>query len=139
MFYLVCTRSGGCLPVRASLGHFLGRTLRSWSGTTTPSIFPNMVDSPRQNSMMKNSMDQRGDTGILVIASVNTMKARPVPSTPCGTETHAELMHSTERHTMLTHSTESHSMLTHSIETQAMLTHSTETHYASTLHKLTVC
>ena len=45
-------------------------------------MFPNMVDSPRQKSIMKNRMDQRGETGILVMASVNTMKARPVPSTP---------------------------------------------------------
>lgn len=60
-------------------------SLRSCSGTTTPSMFPNMDDRPRQKSMRKNSTDHSGDTGILVMASVKTMKARPVPSTPCTT------------------------------------------------------
>lgn len=47
------------------------------------SMFPNMDDRPRQNSMTKNSTDHSGDRGILVMASVKTMKASPVPSTPC--------------------------------------------------------
>ena len=46
-------------------------------------MFPNMDDRPRQKSMMKKSTDQSGATGILVMASVKTMKASPVPSTPC--------------------------------------------------------
>lgn len=58
-------------------------TLRSCSGTTTPSMFPNMEDRPKQKSMMKKSTDHSWDTGILVMASVKTMNASPVPSTPC--------------------------------------------------------
>lgn len=57
--------------------------LRSCRGTTTPSMLPNMDDRPRQKSMMKKRTDHSGDTGILVMASVKTMKASPVPSTPC--------------------------------------------------------
>ncbi len=71
------------IPEMTSLGQLLGKTFRSCRGTRTPSILPNMEDRPRQKSMMKNRTDQSGDSGILVIASVNTMKARPVPSTPC--------------------------------------------------------
>lgn len=70
------------LPVMASFGQFLGKTFRSCSGTKTPSMFPNMEDRPRQKSMMKNRTDHSGEMGILVMASVNTMKAKPVPSTP---------------------------------------------------------
>lgn len=69
-------------PVRASLGHLLGKMFRSWRGTTTPSMLPNIVESPKQKSMIKNNTAHRGEMGILVMASVNTMKARPVPSTP---------------------------------------------------------
>ena len=75
------------IPVTASWGHFLGRTFRSLSGTTTPSMLPNKVESPKQRSMTKKRTDQIGEPGILVMASVNTMKARPVPSTPY-TNTH---------------------------------------------------
>lgn len=71
------------LPVMSSLGHLEGTTLRSCKGTSTPSTFPNIDDKPRQKSMMKKRMDHRGETGILVIASVKTIKAKPVPSTPC--------------------------------------------------------
>lgn len=46
-------------------------------------MFPNMEDRPRQKSMMKKSTDHSGDMGILVMASVKTMNASPVPSTPC--------------------------------------------------------
>lgn len=46
-------------------------------------MFPNMEERPRQKSMIKKSTDHSGDTGIFVMASVKTMKARPVPSTPC--------------------------------------------------------
>lgn len=83
------------LPERTSLGHFLGKICRSCRGTTTPSTLPNMVESPRQNSMMKNRTDHRGETGIFVMASVNTIKARPVPSTPwkISTQSAATLQH----------------------------------------------
>lgn len=46
-------------------------------------MFPNMEDKPRQKSMTKKRTDHSGDKGILVMASVKTMNARPVPSTPC--------------------------------------------------------
>ena len=55
-------------------------------------MFPNMEDRPRQKSMMKKSTDHSGDSGILVRASVKTINASPVPSTPCTdkqTVTHA--------------------------------------------------
>lgn len=70
------------LPVTASFGHALGKTLRSCSGTRTPSMLPNIEDRPRQKSIMKKSTAHSDAKGILVIASVNTMKAKPVPSTP---------------------------------------------------------
>lgn len=79
------------IPERTSLGHVLGKIFRSWSGTRTPSMLPNMEDKPRQKSMMKKRTDQRGDRGIFVMASVNTIKARPVPSTPC-TEIKKQIM-----------------------------------------------
>lgn len=69
-------------PFVASFGQLLGKTLRSCSGISTPSMLPNIEDSPRQKSMMKKRTDQIGDRGICVIASVKTMKAKPVPSTP---------------------------------------------------------
>lgn len=70
------------LPVTASFGHVFGKTLRSCSGTRTPSMLPNIEDRPRQKSIIKKRTAHTGETGILVIASVNTMKAKPVPSTP---------------------------------------------------------
>lgn len=57
---------------------------RSCRGTTTPSMLPNIVERPRQKSMMKKRTAHRGEIGIWVMASVKTMKAKPVPSTPCG-------------------------------------------------------
>lgn len=66
----------------ASFGHVFGKTLRSCSGTRTPSMLPNIEDRPRQKSIIKKRRAHTGETGILVIASVNTMKAKPVPSTP---------------------------------------------------------
>ena len=75
------------IPVRASWGHFWGSICRSFKGTTTPSMLPNRVEIPRQRSMTKKRTDQTGEPGILMMASVNTIKARPVPSTPW-TNTH---------------------------------------------------
>lgn len=66
----------------ASFGHVLGNTLRSCSGTRIPSMLPNIEDRPRQKSIMKKRTAHIGEMGILVMASVNTMKAKPVPSTP---------------------------------------------------------
>ena len=64
------------------MDQLLGNSLRSCRGTRTPSMFPNMEERPRQKSMRKKSTAHSGERGILVMASVNTMKARPVPSTP---------------------------------------------------------
>ncbi len=46
-------------------------------------MVPNMVLRPRLSSIRKNSVDQKGLAGKRAITSVNAMKARPVPSTPC--------------------------------------------------------
>lgn len=54
----------------------------------TPSMFPNMDDSPRVNSMEKKSTAQAGAPGMCRMASVKTMKARPVPEALCNTRTH---------------------------------------------------
>lgn len=70
------------LPLITSLGQLLGSNLRSSRGAITPSMLPNIVERPRQKSMMKKRTDQRGENGISMMASVKTMKASPVPSTP---------------------------------------------------------
>lgn len=67
------------VPVKSSLGIHFGTTFRSSSGVRTPSRLPNMEDRPRLKSMMKKSTAHTWDAGISVTASVNTMKARPVP------------------------------------------------------------
>lgn len=54
----------------------------SVSGVSIPAIVPNIVDNPRLSSMRKNSTDQNGLPGNNVMASVNAMNAKPVPSTP---------------------------------------------------------
>lgn len=71
----------------ASFGNVLGTT--SCNGTTIPSVFPNIEDRPRQKIVMKKRMAHSGETGILVIASLNTMKAKPVPSTPWAQTEHS--------------------------------------------------
>jgi len=69
------------LPVKRNL--WLRRVLKvSVSGVSIPAMVPNMVDKPRLSSMRKNSTDQNGLPGNNVMASVNAMNARPVPSTP---------------------------------------------------------
>ena len=49
----------------------------------TPSRVPNSESIPRVNSMRKNKTDQKGAAGNWLMASVNTMKARPVPELDC--------------------------------------------------------
>ena len=51
----------------------------SKSGVTTPSTVPNIDPRPRDKSMVKKRTDHTGLPGMLIIASVNTMKANPVP------------------------------------------------------------
>lgn len=75
------------LPVKISLGIQLGTICRSSRGVRTPSRFPNMEDRPRLKSMTKKSTAHTCEPGILMTASVNTMKARPVPDALCGTDT----------------------------------------------------
>lgn len=96
IFYYWCVSNDlslNTVPVMTSLGQCLGKTFKSCKGTRTPSMFPNMEDRPRQKSMTKNRTDQSGDKGILVMASVKTIKARPVPSTPCLTRQVSILYH----------------------------------------------
>lgn len=49
----------------------------------TPSRVPNMLPSPRVSNIVKNSTDQRGEAGILTIASVKAMNVRPGPVADC--------------------------------------------------------
>lgn len=67
------------LPVR---GSFLILNV-STKGVVIPSIVPNMLPSPKFTNMRKNITDQNGDAGKCVIASVNAIKAKPVPWTDC--------------------------------------------------------
>ena len=69
------------LPV--SLVLLLASVLKlSVRGARMPSMVPNMVLRPRLSSMRKNRADQKGLPGNRDMASVNAMKARPVPCTP---------------------------------------------------------
>lgn len=51
-------------PVMASLGISLGKIPMSNSGVMTPSMFPNMEDRPRVNSIPKKSTDQTEAPGM---------------------------------------------------------------------------
>lgn len=48
-------------------------------GAKTPSMLPNMEERPRLKSMTKNKTAQTCEPGISITASVNMIKARPVP------------------------------------------------------------
>lgn len=67
------------LPITTWSGIHEGTTLRSLRGDRTPSTLPNMEERPRKKSMMKNNTAQTCEPGIDSTASVNMMKARPVP------------------------------------------------------------
>lgn len=56
-------------------------------GEIIPSMLPNMEERPKLKSMMKNNMDHICDPGIAITASVNAIKARPVPDTLWGRKT----------------------------------------------------
>lgn len=71
------------IPVNTSLGIHLGIRCRSSRGVKTPSKFPNIEDKPRLKSMTKNSTAHTWEPGIFITASVNTIKARPVPEALC--------------------------------------------------------
>lgn len=62
----------------------LGKTLRSTIDVITPSNVPNSESMPRVKSIRKKRMDHRGAQGNWLMASVKTMKARPVPEADCG-------------------------------------------------------
>lgn len=70
-------------PVKISFGRRGGTMCRSSRGVRMPSRLPNMEDRPRQKSMMKKSAAHSWDPGICITASVNTMKASPVPEALC--------------------------------------------------------
>ncbi len=72
------------VPVKTSLGIHFGTSLRSLMGVRTPSKLPNMEERPKLKSMMKNNMAHTCEPGISITASVNTIKARPVPDALCG-------------------------------------------------------
>lgn len=56
-----------------------GNNFISTTGVTTPSNIPNSVSSPTVISMRKNMTAHSCAKGILLIASVNTIKANPWP------------------------------------------------------------
>lgn len=56
-----------------------GKNFMSTSEVTTPSSVPNSESMPSVKSIKKKSTDHRGAQGNWLIASVKTMKARPVP------------------------------------------------------------
>ena len=65
------------LPVSTSFRR--GINLWSCSELSTPSSIPNMLPSPRDNNMEKNSTDHSGDKGSFRMASVKAMNVRPGP------------------------------------------------------------
>lgn len=67
------------LPLNTSL-LILEMILKSLSGVMMAVILPNMLPTPRSKSMMKYSTDHSWGNGILIIASLYIMKARPGPS-----------------------------------------------------------
>ncbi|KAH3771343.1 hypothetical protein DPMN_172658 [Dreissena polymorpha] len=58
-----------------------GNIMRSLKEVMAPSSVPNMLSKPSVSSIRKNNTDQSCATGNWLMASVNTMKARPVPDT----------------------------------------------------------
>lgn len=62
-----------------SLGIQVGKILRSLMGVMTPSMLPNMEERPKLKSMTKNKMAHTCEPGISITASVNMIKAMPVP------------------------------------------------------------
>lgn len=68
----------------------------------TPSMFPNMDDSPKVNSMEKKSTAHTGEPGMCRMASAKMMKARPVPEALCNTHTR-RLGHTHQRVVHMTH------------------------------------
>lgn len=71
------------LPDRASLDTYFATAGNSRRGVMMPSTFPNMEDRPRLNSIVKNRIAHAWDPGICTMASVNVIKAKPVPEALC--------------------------------------------------------
>lgn len=78
-FDIITTQIVLDLPVETSLGIHLGIIPRSLMGVRTPSMLPNMEERPKLKSMIKNSKAHTWEPGISITASVNMIKARPVP------------------------------------------------------------
>ena len=62
----------------------LGTLKVSVMGVVMPAMVPIILPRPRLMSIRKNRTDQNGDAGKCVMASVNAMKASPVPCTDWG-------------------------------------------------------
>lgn len=62
----------------------LGTLKVSMMGVVMPAMVPIILPRPRLMSIRKNMTDQNGEAGKCVMASVNAMKARPVPCTDWG-------------------------------------------------------
>ena len=65
------------VPVKTSILR-LGNHFASKIGVTTPSSIPNCVSIPRVISIKKKSIDHNDAFGIVLMASVNVMNAKPV-------------------------------------------------------------
>ena len=113
------------LPVKISLGSQLGTRCRSSRGVRTPSRFPNMEDRPRLKSMRKKSTAHTCEPGMLITASVNTMKARPVPDAlwVVHTQERSSLMGQRKHEHMHVHAHIRIDMLTHTVSPNIPLTH----------------
>ena len=64
-------------PVRISF--LQGTIFKSNSGVRTASSVPNILPSPSVSIIQKNSTAHKGETGILITASVKAMNVRPGP------------------------------------------------------------
>lgn len=60
-----------------------GNSIMSLIDVRAPSSVPNMLSNPRVNNMRKKRTDQRGAIGNWLMASVNAIKANPVPEPDC--------------------------------------------------------
>ena len=67
------------VPTSSSLRSFLKKRM-SLMTVINPSTVANWLSTPSNMSMMKNRTAQRGDSGMWIMASVNTTNARPGPS-----------------------------------------------------------
>lgn len=76
--------SSWILPLNNSL-LMREKTLKSRSGVMMAVTLPSMLPIPNSRSIMKYSTDHSWDKGMFLMASLYTMKAKPVPSTAWNT------------------------------------------------------